>query len=107
MTSHCCDLHFYALTTDGIGIHLIYLYSFGTFYFFLLFLFERAILPLAPDDIVLPRAFDVESDVIKEKQRVKNMKELELRTNHIVVKDISKNYNETLVVNQISFAVGR
>lgn len=105
MKSQCNSLNTYGWNENGIGIHLIYLASFGTFFFIVLFLLEAFIFNSESHRNSSQALTNVDTDVMKERNRVKNIRDHELKSHFLVVRNLTKYYGSKLAVNQISFAV--
>lgn len=113
ITAPCCDNDYFDFDNFGIGRHLLYLFVMGVVVFVILLLNECGIFASLYYSVrkrfskFTVEASDepLDSNVMDEKERVRNMSPMEIRSNNLVVRDMSKAYGKFLAVNSMCVAV--
>lgn len=113
ITAPCCDNDYFDFDNFGIGRHLLYMFVIGTVVFAILLLNEYGIFASLyysvrsrfSKFIVETSNEALDSNVLDEKNRVQNMSTMEVQSNNLVVRNMSKAYGKFLAVNSMSIAV--
>lgn len=112
----CCETDFYAWAYPGILRNIVFLVGSGLLFMAILFMIEFRVFhgifykckPQPKGLTSTSSATDVsalDGDVVEEKFRVRNMNFNQVRSNNLVVKNMTKFYKDFLAVNQICVAV--
>lgn len=113
ITAPCCYNDYFDFDNYGIGRNLMYLFIVGTFAFIVLLVNEYGIMASVFYWIksyfktVEINASDeaVDSNVLEEKEKVRNMSQMETESYNLVVDSMSKAYGKFVAVNSMSIAV--
>lgn len=113
MTAPCCYNDYFDFDNYGIGRNLLYLFLVGTFVFTLLLLIEYGVIASVFYSIkssftkfeISTANDEVDSNVLEEKEKVRNMSKMEIESYNLVVNSMSKVYGKFLAVNNMSIAV--
>lgn len=112
-TLPCCNNDYFDFDNYGIGRNLLYLFLVGTFVFIVLLFIEYGIMASLFYSIksyftkfeISRTEEEVDSNVLEEKEKVRNMSQLEIESYNLVVNSMSKVYGKFLAVNNMSIAV--
>lgn len=114
LSSQCCDLNHYRFDSPGIGRNLLYLMVMGIILYALLFLKEFGYLKKLryklchatdPSALETMPTVGLDSDVLNEKLRVRNMLEKDVKEENMVMRDLVKVYGKFMAVKGVSVAV--
>lgn len=112
----CCNTDFFSWADPGILRNVVFMVCAGFLYMAILFMIEFRVFdgisykckPKSKGLTSNTTATDVnavDSDVLEEKSRVRNMTYDQLSAKNLVVRNMTKYYKDFLAVNQISVAV--
>lgn len=112
----CCDTDYYQWGDPGILRNIVFMVIAGLLYMAILFMIEFRVFhsifyclkPVPKGLSSTSSAADAnacDSDVLMEKYRVRNMNFNQVRSNNLVVKNMTKFYKNFLAVNQICVGV--
>lgn len=113
MTAPCCDNDYFDFDNYGIGRNLLYLFVVGIFAFGMLLLNEYGIVAALFYSIksrfkkitIIASDEPIDSNVLEEKEKVRNMSSLEIKNYNLVVNNMSKVYGKFVAVNKMCVAV--
>lgn len=114
ISPQCCNLNHYRFESPGIGRNLLYLVVVGIILYVFLFLKEFGYLKKlrykmchAKDTSALESipTVGLDSDVMDEKLRVRNMLEKHVKEENMVMRDMVKVYGKFMAVKSVSVAV--
>lgn len=113
VTAPCCGNDYFDFDNYGIGRNLMFLFLVGLFSFIVLLLNEYGVIATLFYSIkscftkfTLSTSDDtIDSNVLEEKEKVRNMSKSEAESYNLVVNGMSKVYGNFVAVNNISVAV--
>lgn len=111
MTDNCCVTDYFAWESPGIGRNVVFLLGMGVVFLLILTLkefrlFHRLFYKVQKNYSLLANESSfMDDDVIEEKYRVRNMNYNQIRSHNLVLKNMTKFYNDFVAVNQICVAV--